>query len=325
MIEIYKTDLENRLIQIEESVYMDEGFDPKDCWINLTNPSDKEVALIAKISGVEDDVLKTPLDDEERSRVELEDDYTMVLVDIPVIEEGTEDNYSYFTIPLGAVIKKDLFITVSLKDTAITRDFIRNRVKGFATYKKTRFLFQILNNIATKYLAYLKQIDKASQRIQNELHKSTKNKELIQMLDLENSLVYFSTSLTGNDAVISRLMQNKFNTNNILKSYPDDTELLEDVAIDTKQAMEMCSIYRDILSGTMDAYASVISNNLNIVMKVLTSITLVISIPTLIASLFGMNTWVPGQSSPWGFWGVLGSSGLISLAVALYLKKKKLL
>ena len=159
MIEIYKTDLENRLIQIEESVYMDEGFDPKDCWINLTNPSDKE-----------------------RSRVELEDDYTMVLVDIPVIEEGTEDNYSYFTIPLGAVIKKDLFITVSLKDTAITRDFIRNRVKGFATYKKTRFLFQILNNIASKYLAYLKQIDKASQRIQNELHKSTKNKELIEMV-----------------------------------------------------------------------------------------------------------------------------------------------
>lgn len=325
MIEIYKTDAQdNKLIQIEESVYMDEAFDPKDCWINLTNPSDKEVALISKISGVEDEVLKTPLDDEERSRVEIEDDFTLVLVDIPVIEEGL-DYYSYFTIPLGAVIKKDLFITVSLKDTAITRDFVRNRVKGFATFKKTRFLFQILNNIASKFLAYLKQIDKASQRIQNELHKSTRNKELIQMLDLENSLVYFSTSLTGNDAVISRLLQSKFNTNNILKSYPDDTDLLEDVAVDTKQAMEMCSIYRDILSGTMDAYASVISNNLNIVMKVLTSITLVISIPTLIASLFGMNTWVPGQASKWGFVGVVGCSAVISLALALYLKKKKLL
>ena len=325
MIEIYKTDSENKLMQIEESVYMEDGFDPKDCWINLTNPSDKEVALIAKISGIEDDVLKTPLDDEERSRVETEDDYTMVLVDIPVIEEGAEDYYSYFTIPLGAVIKKDLFITISLKDTAITRDFIRNRVKGFATYKKTRFLFQILNNIASKYLAYLKQIDKASQRIQNELHKSTKNKELIQMLDLENSLVYFSTSLTGNDAVITRLLQNKANVNNILKSYPDDTDLLEDVAIDTKQAMEMCSIYRDILSGTMDAYASVISNNLNIVMKVLTSITLIISIPTLIASLFGMNTWVPGQGKTWGFWAVLGSSAIVSFILSIFLKKKKLL
>ena len=314
---------DNRFASMSE--YMDGKFDPKDCWINLTNPSDKEVAFVASVSGIEDDVLKTPLDDEERSRLEVEDDYTLVLVDIPVIEEGAEDYFSYFTIPLGAIVKKDLFITISLKDTAIIRDFVRNRVKGFATYKKTRFLFQILNNIATKYLAYLKQIDKASQRIQNELHRSTKNKELIQMLDLENSLVYFSTSLTGNDAVITRLMQNKSNVNNILKSYPDDTELLEDVAIDTKQAMEMCSIYRDILSGTMDAYASVISNNLNIVMKVLTSITLVISIPTLIASLFGMNTWVPGQGSPWGFLGVVGSSGLISLAVALYLKRKKLL
>ena len=325
MIEIYKTDLENRLIQIEESVYMDEGFDPKDCWINLTNPSDKEVALIAKISGVEDDVLKTPLDDEERSRVELEDDYTMVLVDIPVIEEGTEDNYSYFTIPLGAVIKKDLFITVSLKDTAITRDFIRNRVKGFATYKKTRFLFQILNNIASKYLAYLKQIDKASQRIQNELHKSTKNKELIQMLDLENSLVYFSTSLTGNDAVITRLLQNKANVNNILKSYPDDTELLEDVSIDTKQAMEMCTIYRDILSGTMDAYASVISNNQNLIMKVLAIITLILSIPTLVASFFGMNTWLPGKDKWWGFAAAIGLSVVMVVIICFALKKKKLL
>ncbi|MDE5756066.1 MAG: magnesium transporter CorA family protein [Clostridia bacterium] len=325
MIEIYRTDAENKLIQIEESVYMDKGFKTKDCWINLTNPSDKEVAFVASISGIDDDVLKTPLDDEERSRLEVEDDYTMVLVDIPVIEEGTEDYYSYFTIPLGAFVKDELFITVSLKDTAITRDFVRNRVKGFATYKKTRFLFQILNNIASKYLAYLKQIDKASQRIQNELHKSTKNKELFQMLDLENSLVYFSTSLTGNDAVISKLMQSKFNTNNILKSYPDDTELIEEVAIDTKQAIEMCSIYREILTGTMDTYASVISNNLNVVMKVLTSVTLIITIPTFIASLFGMNTWVPGQGSPWGVWAVLGGSGIISLLLTWYLKKKKLL
>lgn len=325
MIEIYRTDAENKLIQIEESVYMDKKFNTKDCWINLTNPSDKEVAFVASISGIEDDVLKTPLDDEERSRLEVEDNYTMVLVDIPVIEEGTEDYYSYFTVPLGAFVKDELFITVSLKDTAITRDFVRNRVKGFATYKKTRFLFQILNNIASKYLAYLKQIDKASQRIQNELHKSTKNKELFQMLDLENSLVYFSTSLTGNDAVISKLMQSKFNTNNILKSYSDDTELIEEVAIDTKQAIEMCSIYREILTGTMDTYASVISNNLNVVMKVLTSVTLIITIPTFIASLFGMNTWVPGQGSPWGFWAVLGGSGIISLLLTLYLKKKKLL
>ena len=208
MIEIFKTNAEGRLDALPEEMLSAEGFSPKDCWINLVNPSDKEVATISALVGVEEDVLKTPLDDEERSRYENEDDYSLVLVDIPVIEEEAA-YYSYFTIPLGAVIKDDCMITVCLKDTAVMRDFARGRIRNFATFKKTRFLFQILYNLASKYLAYLKQIDKASQRIQNELHKSTRNKELIRMLDLENSLVYFSTSLTGNDAVITRLLSGK--------------------------------------------------------------------------------------------------------------------
>ncbi len=321
MIEVFKSDLEtNVLTNFTEEQITAGDFSPKNCWFNLVNPSDKEVALVSSLTGVEDDIIKAALDDEERSRIENEDGRVMVLVDIPVIEEEA-DYYSYFTIPLGAIIKDDSIITVSLKDTTILRDFVKGRVKGFSTYKKTRFLFQILNNIATKFLAYLKQIDKASQRIQNELHKSTRNKELIQMLDLENSLVYFSTSLSGNDAVISKLLSSK----TILKIYEEDQDLLEDVAIDTKQAIEMCSIYRDILSGTMDAYASVISNNLNIVMKVLTSVTLIISIPALIAALFGMNTGVPFEGKLWGFWIVCGISAVVSLILAIYLKKKKLL
>ncbi|MGN0771578.1 MAG: magnesium transporter CorA family protein [Christensenellales bacterium] len=321
MIEVYKSELDNNtLTTLTEEQYMAEGFSPKHCWFNLVNPSDKEVAFVASLCEVEDDVIKAALDDEERSRIESEDGHLMVLVDIPVIEEEA-NYYSYFTIPLGTIIKDDFVITVSLKETTILRDFVRRRVKGFSTYKKTRFLFQILNNVATKYLAYLKQIDKASQRIQNELHKSTRNKELIQMLDLENSLVYFSTSLSGNDAVINKLLTSK----TLVKMYEEDQDLLEDVAIDTKQAIEMCSIYRDILSGTMDAYASVISNNLNIVMKVLTSVTLIISIPTLIASFFGMNTGVPFEGKSWGFWIVVGISGIVSTLLALYLKKKKLL
>lgn len=324
MIEIFKTNELLKLQQVQEQTFYSQDFSPKDCWINLVNPSDKEIDYISNLVNIEPDILKTPLDDEERSRCEHEDDYSMVLVDIPVIEEESA-YYSYFTIPLGTFIKKDCIITVCLKDTAVLRDFARNRIKNFATFKKTRFLFQILYNIASKYLNYLKQIDKASQRIQNELHKSTRNKELIQMLDLENSLVYFSTSLTGNDAVINRLLSSKVNTAGVLKMYEEDKELLEDVAVETKQAMEMCSIYRDILSGTMDAYASVISNNLNIVMKVLTSVTLVFSIPTLIASFFGMNTGVPFEDKPWGFWVVAAISAFISIVLALFLKKKKLL
>ena len=145
------------------------------------------------------------------------------------------------------------------------------------------------------------------------------------MLDLENSLVYFSTSLTGNDAVITRLLSTKTSANSVVKIYEEDKDLLEDVAVETKQAMEMCSIYRDILSGTMDAYASVISNNLNIVMKVLTSVTLVFSIPTLIASFFGMNTGVPFENKWWGFWVVIAISTVISCVLAQKKKKKKLL
>lgn len=319
MIEIFRTSMQDEMFnQISEEEYMSENFAFKDCWINLVNPSDKEVSFVSRITDIEDDVIKCALDDEERARIENEDGHLMVLVDIPVIEEE-KDYYSYSTIPLSAIIKNDIFITTSLKETAILRDFVRSRVKSFSTYKKTRFLFQILNSIAKKYLAYLKQIDKASQRVQKELHKSTRNKELIQMLDLENSLVYFSTSLAGNDLVITRLLNSK----NLIKMYEEDTDLLEDVAIDTKQAIEMCTIYREILSGTMDAFASVINNNLNNVMKVLTSATLVISLPTLVASFFGMNTGVPMEGKSWGFWVAVGISLFLCIIVTFFLKRKK--
>ena len=324
MIEIFKTNSQNKLEVITEDIYMAENFDPKHCWINLVNPSDKEVALISKMSGIEDDALKAALDDEERSRIELEDSHALVLVDIPVIEEE-DDYYSYFTIPLGTIVKDDLFVTVCLKDTAVIRDFIRNRVKGFSTSMKSRFMFQILGNTAAKFLAYLKQIDKASQRIQNELRKSTRNKEILQMLDLQNSLVYFSTSLTGNDAVISKLMNAKGQLGQFLRLYEEDMDILEDVSIENKQAIEMCSIYRSILATTTEGYASVISNDANSVMKLLTSITLVISIPTLIASLWGMNTWVPGQANKIGFF-IVASVSVIATALSIWiLKRKKLL
>ena len=324
MIEIFKTNSQNKLEVITEEVYMAKDFNPQHCWINLVNPSDKEVALISNMSGIEDDTIKAALDDEERSRIEQEDTYALVLVDIPVIEEE-DDYYSYYTIPLGTIVKDDLFITVCLKDTAVIRDFIRNRIKGFSTQLKSRFMFQILGNTAAKFLSYLKQIDKASQRIQVELRKSTRNKEILQMLDLQNSLVYFSTSLTGNDTVISKIMNAKGQLGKFLRIYEEDIDILEDVSIETKQAIEMCSIYRDILATTTEGYASVISNDANSVMKLLTSITLVISITTLIASIWGMNTWVPGQAS-WIEFTVLAVISFVVTAVSIWiLKKKKLL
>ena len=185
--------------------------------------------------------------------------------------------------------------------------------------KRTRFILQLLHRNASRFLTYLKQIDKASGFVQKRLEADMRNRELLQMMKLEKSLVYFSTSLKGNEMVMERMMRM-----DMLRKYPDDSDLLEDVIIENKQAMEMCAIYRDSMSGNMDAYASIISNNLNIVMKILTSVTVIMAIPTLFASLWGMNVGVPFQQNPFGFWMVLGLALVASAAAFVILWKKKM-
>lgn len=320
MINVSFTDNKAKtLINIPYEDVLSEGFSFDLKWAHLINPTDMEIELVAKSTGIPEDMLKAPLDEEERSRVETDDGVVFVLVDLPIVEDE-EDYYTYSAVPLGIIIKDNLMVTICLQESSIISDFINGRVKGFNTMKKSRFLFQLLFNISTKYLQYLRQIDKSSQRIQTELHRSLKNKELIQLLDLENSLVYFSTSLRGNDRVIEKLLNS-----NIIKLYEEDKELLEDVAVENRQALEMCDVYRDVLSGTMDAYASVISNNLNIVMKLLTSITILISVPTLIASLFGMNVGgIPAQGN-FGFWIMVVISTLLTGVTAFILVRKKLM
>lgn len=319
MIQVFQTD-QKTLVTGELSPEIVGGTDLSNKWIHMTNPTDREIELISRAAGVPEDMLKAALDEEERARIEVDDDDALTLFDIPTIEDEDGGYYSYSTMPLGFIIAKSCAITVCLKESSIIHGFINGRVKGFTTFKRSRFLYQMLYNTHTKYLQYLRQIDKASNRIQNELHKSTKNKELLQLLDLEKSLVYFSTSLRGNCLVIEKL--GKFDG---IKRYDEDEDLLDDVAIENRQAIEMCNIYRDILSGTMDAFASVISNNLNIVMKLLTSITLIISVPTLIASFWGMNTAVPFQTLKFGFWIVFAISLVSTLVLAFILSKKKLL
>lgn len=309
MLNIYRTD--------DKHVNLLEDFDA-DCWIHLVAPTSQELAWVMEKTGVEADFLRAPLDDEERSRIETENDQTLVLVDTPFIEMD-DDSETYVTIPMGIVLLKNCIVTVCLKDAPLLRDFFKGRVRGFSTKKRNRFILQILYRNAARFLFYLRRIDQKSNKVENELHKSMKNKELISMLTLEKSLVYFSTSLKGNEAVLERLLRMSF-----IRQYPDDTELLEDVIIENKQAIEMCTIYRDILSGTMDAFASVISNNLNIVMKILTLITIIMTIPTIVASLWGMNVAVPFADNPYGFWIVMGIAVVMSGAVALVMKKKKM-
>ncbi len=288
MTEIFKT-VNGRLEKINS---FEEG-----CWINLVNPSQQELIAVEAICGVLPEFLQAALDDEERSRIDYDDEVnqTLITVDIPKVE-ADGDSYIYTTIPLGIINLESCLITVCLISSSLTKEFIEERVRYHSTQKRSRFVFQLLYQNARRYLNYLRQIDKETEKIHQELQRSYKNKELLELMRLEKSLVYFSTSLRSNEVVLERLMRT-----DLVRKYPDDTELLEDVITENKQAIEMCTIYRDILSGTMDAYASIISNNLNIVMRFLAAITIVLTVPQVISGIWGMNVNLPFQNDPLGF------------------------
>lgn len=288
-------------------------------WINLENPSDKEVEEVSAKTGLPQDFLKAALDEEERAHIDYEDDTTMIIVDIPIIQ-GDSEWYLYSTIPLAIIFNENYFVTVCLRENSVLNEFIKGRVRNFDVNKKTRFIYQILYVNAIKFLHYLKQIDKTSNRVQTALHKSMKNKELIQLLDLEKGLVYFSTSLNANQVVIDRIK-----LLSAIKHYEDDNEILDDIVIENKQAIEMATIYRDIMSGTMDAFASIISNNQNIVMKFLTAITICLTIPTLVSSLWGMNVSVPFENlGQGGFWILVGIIFVILIPIIVWMIKRRM-
>ena len=220
--------------------------------------------------------------------------------------------------PLGMiVVRDDFFITVSLRKNKIIEDFEKRKIKNFQTYKKSRFIFQILYLNSSYYLTHLKQINKETEIAEYILKNSMRNKELLKLLSLEKSLVYFTTSLKSNELVMEKTMKGK-----IIKLYEDDEDILEDAIIENRQAIEMAKIYSDILNGTMDAYASIISNNLNGVMKTLTSITIVLAVPTMISSFWGMNVPVPFQYNKFGFLIMILLAIVITLVVTWWLKKR---
>ncbi|MFV9510129.1 magnesium transporter CorA family protein [Tepidibacillus sp. LV47] len=309
MMEIFKT-IDDRLERLEQL--------EKGVWVNLTNPTEEEILWVSQQLDLQMEHIRAALDEEEKPRIETSNGCTLILVDIPIptVEEHAG---MYTTLPLGIILKEDSITTVSLKKNSIIQDFIEGKVKSFYTFKRTRFILQLLYKNATYYLQYLRQIEKTSYRIELELHKSMKNKELIELLDLEKSLVYFSTSLKSNEIVLEKML--KLDS---IKKYPEDTDLLEDVLIENKQAIEMANIHINILTGTMDAFASVISNNLNIVMKFLTSITIILSIPTMIASFFGMNVDVPFENNPHAFMIIFLISTVLSVVISLIFVKRKM-
>lgn len=287
----------------------------RNSWIHLSDPTREEIERVSLAVAIPVSMIKVALDPEEFAHIDIENGIYMAVLDVPVIEKENEV-YVFSTVPIGLIFTNDFFVSVCLKETSIIKDLWANRVKGIETRKQARLLLQIVQRAEFKYLQYLKRIDKTSNVVQQRLHQSVKNNELIDLLDIEKSLVYFSTSLSGNDRVLYKIQRTED-----FKKYEEDIDLLEDVINDNKQAIEMCNIYRDILSGTMDAFASVISNNLNIIMKTLTILTLIMTIPQIISSLWGMNVDVPLGAHPFGFWFVLIGCILLSVAGALVLIK----
>lgn len=317
MITMYKSD-ENGIKQtsdISEIAKITHG-----TWINMVNPSQNEVDRISKIFNIDPDFLNAALDEEERSRIELDDinDHQLILVDTPhVIEDG--ESKIYETIPIGIIATENNLITICLKPALVLEAFIEGSIKNFYTHKKSRFILQVLYKNASIYLYFLKVIDKQSEIIESELEKFMRNKELMHLLTLEKSLVYFSTSLKSNALVLDRLARHDF-----IKKYDDDLELLEDTIVENKQAIEMAKIYTNILAGTRDAFASIISNNLNIVMKRLTSITIIMAIPTIISSFFGMNLVVPLENVEYAFEFICFISILLCLFIYRIMIKKNM-
>ena len=315
LLKIYNTNIEtDKTEEIKEF--------KKGSWINLVNPSENEIKKVCENINIQEDFIRDALDYEEKARIDQEEDDNTILfvVDVPIVEKS-DDNDIYTTMPLGMiVVRDDFFVTISLKKNKIIDDFEKKKIKNFQTYKKTRFIFQILYLNSSYYLDYLKKINKETEIAEYILKNSMKNKELLKLLSLEKGLVYFTTSLKSNELVMEKTMRGK-----IVKLYEEDEEILEDAIIENRQAIEMAQIYRDILNGTMDAYASIISNNLNGVMKFLTSITIILAVPTMISSFWGMNVELPFQHNSIGFVIMIFIAVISTLLVTWWLNKKDML
>lgn len=313
MLKIYNTDLQSD--ELEEVQEIKKGV-----WINLVNPSESEIKRVCTELNIEEDFIRYPLDYEEQARIDIEDNMILFVIDVPIIED-IKDDRTYTTMPLGVIIVgDDYFITVALRKNKIIEAFEKNRIKSFYTYKKTRFLLQILYLNSACYLDSLKKINKEQEATVFLLQQSMKNRDLISLLNLQNSLIYITTSLKSNEIVMEKTLRGK-----ILKMYEEDEDILEDAIIENKQAIEMSKTYSDILTSTMDAYSSIISNNLNGVMKFLTSLTILISVPTLIASIWGMNVNLPFSSNEYGFVILMGISIMVAVVAFIWLRRKDMI
>lgn len=293
----------------------------KKCWINVTAPTAAEIDLLTTQFKIPLEILTDILDADESARIEVEGRYLIIIVKIPVLNHD-DSHIPYITVPLGILISNDYLISISNIDNDITNDIKNNRIKNFDLTNNRRFVLQMFLRISTQYLRNLKDISRTQREIEKKINISVKNEELLKLLDMEKSLVYFSTSLKSNELMMEKLKRSKFS-----KMNEEDEDLIDDVIIENRQAIEQTNIHINIMSGTMDTFASIISNNQNVVIKTLTTITIVLMIPTLISSFFGMNVLsgsIPFSSNPHGFLIILVCSIVLSTVGYLYFRKKDL-
>lgn len=286
------------------------------CWISVVNPTETEISELEDMH-IERDYIRASLDEEEPSRIESDDGVTLIVVDYPIAEQDNDPDRTllYSTMPMSIIITDKNVITVSAKENLVLDELSKGVVKGIQPNLKTRFVFTILLRIAARYLQYLKQINKISNYVEGQMYLSVKNKGLIQLQGLEKSLVYFSTSLKSNEAILEKLMKGRY-----LKLYEEDQDLLDDVLIEVKQAIEMTNIYSNILSGTLDTFANIISNNLNIIMKRMTTITIILTMPTIVFSFYGMNLGEAANGLPLAnIWFPMILSVVLSVGVGVFM------
>ena len=313
MMKIYRT-LDKQLTRADD---INEGV-----WICLTAPTENEVRQVATTLDIEPADLFAATDPEESARISLEDGYTLIIVDIPVkVSDAAEGVYT--TIPLGILLTQQLIVTVCSADTPVIADFAACRVKGFSTRKKMRFVYQLLYRAATMYQQELRLIDRRRIAIEKNLSGDLRDSDLMELHGLESTLVYFATSLRANATVLDRLTRYKR-----LEQYPDDRDLLDDVIVEIRQAIEMTGIYRDDIKGTRELFSSILDNRMNTAMKYLTSITLLMAVPTVISGLYGMNVATEGMPfarTPAGFFIIIFLTLITCIFAAWVLHKKHML
>jgi len=314
MLKIYKTENGGKLVKLKTFKAA------KHAWISMINPSSKEIEQVSSLSKVDADILRNSLDADERSRVELDEGIFSVIVNLPLLDE--EGNFD--TLPCGLVFTIRNFLTICSKDNRILSSFNKNTAKTFDTRERTKFMLSILYKITQFYLRYLAIINRKTEHIEDALKQTTNNQELFQLIEIQKSLVYFTTALRDNQLVLEKILRMTRSpaTSKVLAFTEDDIDLLEDVIVENKQAIEMVDMHRTILEGMMDGFASIINNNVNQIMKFLAAITIVLSIPTMLASFWGMNVGVPVAASAYGFWIVISISMLATLLVIVYFRKR---